>query len=93
MQDKEQISLDILKHIEDLSNQINAKMAPRAETVLRRYPVTFGLLILIAVITLHEGLKGVLKEFGLLDINPWYLIIFGLVILTITGNLYRKLDK
>ena len=93
MQEKERISLDILKHIEDLSNQINMKMALRARTGFQRYPVTFGLLILIGVIALHEGLKGVIKELGILDFNPWYLIIFGLAILTITGSLYKKLEK
>ena len=95
MQDEEekQISIDILKHVEDLSNQINMMMASRARAVFHRYPITFGLLILLGVVALHEGLKGLIKEFGLLDINPWYLTVFGLAILIITGRLYKKLEK
>jgi len=88
-----EISVDILKHLEDLSNKINTVMAERAKSVFLRYPVTFSLLILMGVIVLHEGLKGVLKKFGVLDIDPMYLLIAGLVILTITGTLYKKLDK
>ncbi|OGJ14107.1 hypothetical protein A2554_01150 [Candidatus Nomurabacteria bacterium RIFOXYD2_FULL_35_12] len=91
--DENGISLDILKHVEDLSNEVNKLMASRAKAVFRRYPVTFALLILFGVTAVHEALKGLMKDFGLLDINPWYLFVAGLVILTITGTLYKKLDK
>ncbi|KKS04307.1 MAG: hypothetical protein UU82_C0011G0010 [Candidatus Nomurabacteria bacterium GW2011_GWC2_41_8] len=91
--DEKGISVDILKHIEDLSNQVNRMMASRARAVFRRYPVTFGLMILIGVMAVHEGLKGLMREFGLLNINPWYLLVAGLAILTITGTLYKKLEK
>ena len=88
-----EISVDLLKHLEDLSNSINQMMAPRAKNVFRRYPITFGLLILMGGIALYEGLKGVMKSLGLLEINPIYLILVGIAILIITGTLYKKLDK
>ena len=92
MKDKETISIDVLKHLEDLSNQINKMMASHAKTGFQRYPVTFGLLILLGVIALHEGLKGVLEELGLFTLNPWALIAIGLLVLTVTGILYSKLE-
>jgi hypothetical protein len=95
MSEKEEkaINIDVLEHIENLSNQVNTIMASRTENVFRRYPVTFGLLIVFGAIAVHEGLKGLMENYGLLDISPWYLIIAGLVILTITGTLYKKLEK
>ena len=87
------ISVDILKHLEDLSNEINKMMATRAKNVFRRYPITFGLMILLGFIALNEGLKGVLVKLGLFKMDPWYLIIIGLAILTITGTLYKRLNK
>ena len=93
MKNDNEISVDLLKHLEDLSNKINEIMASRAKTVFRRYPITFGLLILLGGITLHEGLKGMMKKFGILDIEPIYLVIIGLIILIVTGTLYKKLDK
>jgi hypothetical protein len=91
--EEKEVSLDILKHIEDLSNKVNGLMAEKASPVFKRYPVTFGIMILIGAIALHEGLKGLLYQFGFLDINPWYLVAFGVLLLTITGKLYQKLDK
>lgn len=93
MNNENEISVDVLKHIEDLSNKINKLMAPRAKTVLRRYPIAFGLIILLAVIILNEGIKGVVRDIGLLEINPWYLILIGVIILVITGTVYKKLEK
>lgn len=92
-QNEKEISIDILKHIEGLSHKVNNLIAPRTEAVLGKYPITFGLLILFGATALHEGLKGLMKDFGLLDINPWYIFIVGLIILTITGTLYKKLEK
>ena len=83
----------MLEHIENLSNQVNSMMASRTESVFKRYPVAFGLLIVFGAIAVHEGLKGLMEDFGLLNISPWYLIIAGLLILTITGTLYKKLEK
>ena len=88
-----EINVNLLRHLEDLSNNINQMMASRTKTVFRRYPITFGLLILLGGVALYEGLKGLIREFGLLEINPFYLILTGLIILTITGTLYKKLEK
>jgi hypothetical protein len=93
MNNEEKISVDVLKHLENLSNKVNKIMADRAKTVFRRYPITFGLLILVAVTALHEGLKGLMKQLGLLDLDPLYLLLGGLIILTVTGKLYKKLEK
>lgn len=67
---EKKINLDVLEHIENLSNQVNKIMASRTKSVLSRYPVTFGILILFGAITVHEGLKGLLESFGLLDLDP-----------------------
>ena len=91
--EEKEINLDLLEHIENLSNQVNKIMASRTKNVFRRYPVTFGLAIVFGAVAVHEGLKGLMAEYGLLDISPWYLVVAGLVILTITGTLYKKLEK
>ena len=46
MSDEEkEISLDLLHHIEDLSDQINKTMEGTTKPALRRYPLTFAVLV------------------------------------------------
>ncbi len=92
-QEQSKLSIDILKHLENISSKVNQVMSSHTKTVFERYPITFALLILFGVIAVHEGVKGILKEVGLLELNPWYLLVAGIGILTITGTLYKKLDK
>ena len=87
------ISIDILKHLENISSKVNEVMFARTQSAFKRYPLTFGLLILVGVIAVNEGIKGLFYKYGFLDIDPWYLLIVGIVILTVTGKLYKKLDK
>ena len=90
---EKEISLDILKHLENLSNKINGIMAYRTKAVFSRYPLTFGLLILFGVVAVGEGIREVFDSFSFFKDNPWYLIIIGLIILTFTGRLYKKLEE
>jgi hypothetical protein len=91
--DHDKIDFNIVKHLEDLSSKVNKMMAQRTQSVLERYPILFGLLILVGVTAIHEGLKGLMKKLGILEIDPLYLLVVGLGVLTITGTLYKKLDK
>jgi hypothetical protein len=85
-------NIDVLKHIERLAENTNALMEKRSKSILRRYPITFTLLVLIGAIALSEGLKGLFEYVGV-DDKPLVLLVIGLVILVITGTLFKKLNK
>ncbi len=85
--------LDLLRHVEILTEEVNQMLGQMGKSVFRRYPLTFAILILFGVIAVSEGVKGILKSMGILDSNPWYLFLIGLVLLTFTGSLYKKLNK
>lgn len=84
---------DPLRHIESLAESTNASMNNRSRTVFRRYPLTFTLLTLLGATALHEGVKGIIDSIHIFEGHPFYLILIGLVVLIITGTLYKKLDK
>lgn len=84
---------DVLKHIENLTEGINNKMSKRSVSVLKRYPVTFGILALFGVVSVSEGIKGLLGEVKIFNDSPLLMLIFGLTILLVLGLLYKKLDK
>lgn len=85
--------LDILLQIEKVTSELNRQMSERGAPVVKRYPLTFAILALFGVVLVSEGIKGLLHEWGLLEIRPIYVLAIGLVILTILGSVYRKLDK
>lgn len=85
--------LDLLKKFEYLSNQLNEIASFYTKSAVRRYPLTFMLLVLFGVVAVSEGAKGVLESLGIFAGHPVYLLLTGLVILIFTGNLYKKLNK
>lgn len=84
--------LDILHKIETMTSDIDAMMHKRSRSAFRRYPLTFALLALFGVVAVGEGAKGLWEIAGFSN-HPVYLFIIGIVILIITGSLYKKLDK
>lgn len=85
--------LDLLRHIERLTEMVNRMVETKGRSVFNRYPLTFALLVLFGAIAVGEGVKGILQSIRVLNSNPWYLLIIGLVILIFTGTLYKKLNK
>jgi hypothetical protein len=85
--------LDLLLHIEKLTEELNRRMSTHSRFVLRRYPLTFAIVALFGVVAVSEGVKGVMAETGLLDVEPLHLLLLGILILVVLGSVYRKLDK
>jgi fumarate reductase subunit C len=93
MSDNNQLSqLDILHKIETLTSHIDQTMQKRGQSVLRRYPLTFALLVLFGVAAVSEGVKGILELMGFAG-HPVWMFLTGIAILVVTGTLYKKLDK
>lgn len=90
---KKEIDLDVLRQIENLSNRINSIMASMARPFFKRYPLTFMIFIFVGVVALSEGMKEILSGIDFFDGHPWRLLLTGVIILIITGTLYKKLKK
>ena len=84
---------DILRQIERLTQEVNGLAHNFGRPVFKRYPVTFALLVLFAIVIVSESVKEILKSFGVFESNPWITLVIGLTVLILTGTLYRKLNK
>lgn len=91
--EENKIGIDVLKHLEVLSSKVNEIMASRTRSVFQRYPITFTLVVLVGVVAVSEGLKGVVESTGIFEGHPWYMLATGLIILIATGRVYKKLNK
>ena len=58
---------------------------------LHRFPLLFGILATVGAIATFTGLSRLIAEIDWLNRNPWVLLVFGLLVLLLTGTLYKKL--
>jgi hypothetical protein len=85
--------IDLLKKVEELTAKVNQIFGDKSKNVFARYPLTFALLILFGVTLVTQGIKDLLLEISFFQHKPFTMLLAGLIILIITGTLYKKLKK
>lgn len=89
--DKEQ--LDLLKKVETLTSNLNRLFNEKGRFVFSRYPLTFALLVVFGATLVSQGMKDLLLQIHFFQNKPLAMLISGILVLIITGTLYRKLNK
>lgn len=85
--------LDVLARLENLLKSVDLKIGSKSQSAFSRYPLTFTLLAVFGVSAVSEGIKGILGDISYLAQNHWLMLAVGLLILGLTGTIYKKLDK
>jgi hypothetical protein len=91
MIDKEK--LDILKKIEELTSKLNESFGKKGKSVFERYPLAFALLVIVGATLMSQGIKELILKISIFNNHPVVTFFAGILILTITGTLYKKLEK
>ena len=84
--------IDVLHHVEKAAEAANRKMKSANRDAFSRYPIMFMLLVVFGIVALDEGIKGIFEDLGL-SVHPGYLLIGGLIILILTGTIFKKLNE
>ncbi len=90
MENKE---IDLLKKVEEVTAKLNQEFSERGQSVFSRYPLTFALLVVFGVTMVSQGVKDLLVSVSFLKNQPWVMLFAGILILLITGTLYKRLNK
>jgi uncharacterized membrane protein len=61
--------------------------------VLQRYPLLFSFLIVFSAAAFMHGFEMWAEQIGLFKEKPIYLMLIGLILLFLTGTLYKSLKK
>lgn len=61
------------------------------ERVLNKYPLIFALLGSFGLVTTYYGFENIIDRVAILKANPGYMLAIGVVVLLLTGSLYRRL--
>jgi len=85
--------LDLLKKIEELTANLNKLFSKNGKPVFSRYPLTFALLIIFGATMVAQGVKDLILKIPFFNDRPLPMILIGIIVLIVTGSLYRKLDK
>lgn len=66
---------------------------PIRENVLKKFPVLFLLTVTFGVIATFTGMEQIMLSVPLFKDNPWFILGIGMLILILTGTLYKKLNS
>lgn len=63
----------------------------RRDHAFARFPLLFTLLATFGVVATFYGFQGILEKIPLLSRDPYISLAVGILILVLTGKLYKKL--
>lgn len=89
--DKDQI--DLLKKAEEVTAELNKLFHKKSRPFLYRYPVLFALFVIFGATLVSQGIKELIFEVPFFNGHPFVMLIVGILVLIITGTLFKKLDK
>jgi hypothetical protein len=84
---------DPLHEIEQATLRANKIMNSKTRGVFNRYPLTFSFLVLFGVMSVLHGYDAVIFKIPFLNNHPVLVFFIGLLILILTGSLYKRLQK
>ena len=87
------MSIDPIKEVENLTKEIHDAIAIRGRSVFGRYPLLFLSLATFGFVATIYGFERVLDQIPLLRENPTIILLVGILILALTGTLYKRLEK
>jgi hypothetical protein len=84
---------DPLERIERTTQEMNAYMHKHNRTVFDRYPLLFSFLGTFGFVCILFGIEEILNEISFVREYPAVLLLMGVIILILTGSLYKRLEK
>lgn len=77
--------------IKTVENTVNTVTTPARESLLKRFPILFSLLVTFGVSTTFLGLEQLVVRIPTLYNHPVLMMAIGVGVLVVTGTLYKKL--
>lgn len=74
-----------------VTKTMDGYVMPVRETIFKRFPVFFSLLVTFGVSATFLGIEQVLLQYEILRDRPELILFVGIAVLVFTGRLYKKL--
>lgn len=80
---------DFLKDAEKVAERITVLAEKNNRSIFRKYPLTFSFFSLLGFAAVLYGLERTFDRILFFQNNPWVVLLAGVIILMITGTLYK----
>lgn len=84
---------NVLEKIEQKIQEVHEHVHAANEPVFSRYPFTFALLGTLGIAAVIYGFERVVDTIPILGDNPLLILVSGLLLLFLTGGLYKSLQR
>ena len=86
------MSSDDTNSLNKAEKQLIEKLVEKRVKVQTKYPLLFIMLVTFGAVATLQGFQRIIDKIPILNNNPWILLVAGLLTLTATGTLYKKLN-
>ncbi len=93
IQEQEKIVEKEIKKLEAMGGKLTGSARRVRDSLALRFPVVFILFSAFGLVATFYGFEKLIDEIPSLANNSKLLLAVGLIILTITGTLFKKLDN
>ncbi len=83
--------VDAAKTVVEAPKPIVDKLSVHRDNAFNRFPLLFTLLGAFGVVATFYGFEGLIDQISFLADNPFIILGTGLLVLILTGSLYKKL--
>lgn len=87
------MNADPIKQVEDLTRGMDDFIRRKGKSVFGKYPLVFSFLGTFGVVLILRGIEGIIDEIPVLHERPILILVAGIVLLTFTGSLYKRIEK
>lgn len=81
----------IMETVEGVVTRTEKTFDPIRQSVFRRFPITFTLLVTFGVAATFFGTERIIAEIAWINERPYAIFLIGITLLAVTGRLYKKL--
>lgn len=84
---------DPILEIERMVKEMHDGISQYTNPVLKRYPLFFAFLVTFGFAAILHAFDLITDEIPFVEEHPYYLLLSGVVVLVLTGALYKRLEK
>ena len=92
LQEQKKIVEAEIQKLEEMGGSMKGTFTQLRDSAFARFPTIFVLLSTFGLVATFYGFEKVIDEIRFFSENPKMILISGIVVLIVTGSLYKKLN-